>query len=371
MTFRPAIGVDLRALVGDPTGIGFFTLSLLEALARRGGARYLGIAHRRPAEAERLERAGVALETQPAPLGLVWQQFALPRRLEAGDLDLFWSPLITLPLRLPVPGVVTVHDLTPLLLPETHRLKVLLTVLPFLGPSLERARRVVADSRATADDLKFHFPGCASRLSVVYPGVDPEFRPAAPDEIEAVRRELDCPRGYLLFTGSLEPRKNLHHLLDAFEALAARRPGAPPLLLAGPPGWRNRRLLSRIERLGKEGVRHLGRLPRERLIQVVQGATLFVYPSLYEGFGLPPAEAMACGVPTIASDRSSLPEVVGDAGLLVPPDDPGALAAAIARLLDDPALAHDLAHRGRERAARFTWQRAAAEMEALFQEALR
>jgi glycosyltransferase involved in cell wall biosynthesis len=367
----PNIAVDLRALVPAATGIGVYTRSLLLALAGRGGMRYLGMAHRPPREAAELEAAGIVLERQEAPLGVLWQQLRLPQRLARGDVDLFWSPLITLPLRCPVPAVATVHDLTPLLFPEAHTLKVRWSLLPFLRPSFERARRLVTISESTARDLAFHFPQCAEKIRVVYPGIDPEFRPGEPGEIAATRRELGAPEGYVLYAGTLEPRKNVGKLIDAWTALRAADPRTvPPLVLAGPYGWGSERLARRIAALAPEGLIAVGRVDRARLVRIFQAARVFVYPSLYEGFGFPAAEALACGVPVVTSDTSSLPEVVGDAGLLADPQDAGALAGRIKALLDDPARAAELGRRGVERAGRFRWDRAAREMEEVFSEAL-
>jgi len=387
---RPRVAIDLRALVPLPTGIGVYTRSLAIALAARGGMRYLGVAHRPPRGAAELAAAGIELEEQRAPLGVVWQQLLLPRRLRRGDVDLLWSPLLTLPLDCPVPAVATVHDLTVLLMPEAHRAKVRFSLLPFLAASFRRARRLVTLSRATADDLAFHYPGSAGKVRVIYPGVDEEFRPGTADEIAATRAALGAPGGYLLYAGTLEPRKNVGALLDAWEALAADDPGFPPLVLAGPYGWGSRALAARIAGLAARGgtsagtglaatppsaasgsrLLALGHLDRARLVRIFQAASLFVYPSLYEGFGLPPAEALACGVPAVALDTSSLPEVVGDAGVLVAPGDTAALAAALGRLVSEPGLTAELAGRATAQAGRFRWQRAAAEMEEVFREAL-
>ena len=365
------MAVDLRALVPAPTGIGVYTRSLLLALARRGGFRLVGLAHRPPHHADELRAAGVEVAHRRAPLGVLWQQLVLPRELRRVAADLLWSPITTLPLACPVPAVVTVHDLSTLLLPETHRLKVRWSVVPFLRPTLERARVVVADSRATADDLRRHFPECGPRVRVVHPGIDPEFRPASEGEIAATRAELGAPRGYVLFAGTLEPRKNVAGLLDAWERLRARGVDGVPLLLAGPYGWGGRGLLRRIERLEPLGVRYLGRLERQRLVRVVQAARVFAYVSLHEGFGLPPAEALACGVPAVVADRSSLPEVVGDAGLQVDPHDPDAIADAIARLLAlDAVAAAAWRERALRQASRFTWEAAAAGLAAAFGAAL-
>ncbi len=367
---KPRVAVDLRALVPAPSGIGVYTRSLLLELAARGVLDLLGLAHREPHHADELRAAGIVVEHQPAPLGVLWQQFVLPRRLARGDVDLLWSPITTLPARSPVPGVVTIHDLTAILMPETHRAKVRWSVLPFLRPTLESARAVVAISQATAEDVRFHFPQTAGKLHVVYNGIDPDFVPGEPAAIEATRAELEAPAGYLLYAGTLEPRKSVDVLLEAWQAARRESPQTPPLVLAGPYGWHSNRLLREIERLADQGVRYLGRVDRAHLVRLMQAARLFVYPSRYEGFGLPPAEALACGVPVIACQSSSLPEVVGDAGLLVEPGDAAALGAAIRHLLADRELEAELRSRALPQAARFTWPRAAAEMEAIFNAAL-
>ena len=367
---KATVAVDLRALVPEATGIGVYTRSLLLALARRGGFSYLGLAHRPPRGAGELTAAGVRLAHDPAPLGVLWQQLRLRRRLAGGGADLLWSPLATLPLACPVPAVVTVHDLTAILFPESHTWRVRWSLLPFLRRSLEEARVVVVPSRATAADLAFHFPESAGKTRVVAEGVDPEFRPGAAAEIAATRAELGAPDGYLFFAGTLEPRKNVGALLTAWAELRREDEATPPLVLAGGYGWASRPLLRRIAALAPLGLTYLGRVERPRLVRLFQAARAFAYPSLYEGFGLPPLEAMACGVPVVVSAVSSLPEVVGDAGLTVDSCDFGALATALRCLLVDPVLAADLGTRGCRRAAGLTWERAAAEMEEIFAEAL-
>ncbi len=229
---------------------------------------------------------------------------------------------------------------------------------------------MVAISHATAADLRFHFPQTAEKLHVVHNGIDPDFVPGDEDTIAATRAELDAPGGYLLYAGTLEPRKGLDILLEAWVTARRDAPETPPLVLAGPYGWHSRGLLREIERLTAQGVRYLGRVDRPRLVRLMQAARYFVYPSQYEGFGLPPAESLACGVPVIACDSSSLPEVVGDAGLLVEPGDAPGLAAAIRHLLAEPELEAQLRERALPQARRFSWSRSAAEMEAVFHSAL-
>lgn len=365
------VGVDLRSLVGPMTGIGRYTTALLDSLLEEGGFDYLGLAHQDPGgNAATLRRDGLNIDVQPAPLGVLWQQLRLPRRLRRGDIDLYWSPLLTLPRHCPVPSVVTVHDLTPVLYPETQRFKVRLSVLPFLQSTIESASIIVTGSKATAEELSYHFPSCSDRLEVVYHGVDDAFRPATAEEIERTRKRWNAPEGYILYVGSIEPRKNLSRLLDAWVALREDDADTPPLFLAGPYGWHSRALMRRIRSLEDSGVRHLGRLDDADLIRVFQAARVFVYPSLYEGFGLPPLEAMACGLPTLVSQASSLPEVVGRGGLAVDPMDTAAWAETIRQILRDHGLAEDLRQRARERASGFSWPRAAASMQTIFQRAL-
>ena len=369
---RPTVAVDLRAAVREPTGIGVYTLSLLRELARQRDWRLVGLAHREPLAAGELRSWGIDVEWQPAPLGVIWQQRHLPRRLAAGDVDLFWSPLLTLPRRrLAIPAVITLHDLTVLHHPETLPVKVRWSLAPFLEASVEAASRIVVASRSTADDVAASFPDSREKLRVIQHGVDEEFVPLAEGGIRSERERLGVQGGFFLFVGSLEPRKNVGLLLDAWETLRAERPEAAlPLLLAGPPGWKNRELQARIEALRPQGVRHLGRLERGALARLVASATALVYPSLYEGFGLPVAEAMACGVPVVVSDRSCLPELAGDAGLTVDADDAASLAAALESLATDPERARQLGRRGLERARALTWERAASGLSAVFREAL-
>ena len=360
---KPRLGVDLRAALDELTGIGVYTRALLEALARRGSFDIVTMAHRAPRHDGWMREHGIAFEAQPAPYGVLWQQLRLPRRLARGDVDVFWSPLPTLPLLGDTPAVVTVHDLTTLLLPETHRLKVQVTQVPLLGRSLARARRILAVSEATAADVRQFFPEAADRLRVILGGVAPRFRPASAEQVAAIRSELGCPDGYVLYVGTLEPRKNVELLVDAWLALREEHADVPPLLLVGGYGWKSRGLYARLEALAGEGVRLLGWQADDEHLRVLQAARCFVYPSLYEGFGLPAAEALACGVPAIVANTSSLPEVVGDAALLVDPHDPGDLAEAMRRVLQEPGLAADLAARGPRQAARFSWERSAEQLE--------
>ncbi len=363
---QKVVGIDSRALLGPADGIGSYTRELIHALDRESGYALKAMAHRPPHPSHSLPPA-VEWETESALSGVIWQQWNLPQRLNRGDVDLFWSPLQTLPLRTRVPSVTTVHDLTTLLYPETHRLKVRLSQILFLGRSLAKAHRIVAISQATSRDLQRFFPQCQSKVRVIPNGVSSSFVPGDGAAIEQRRGELGCPDGYILFVGTLEPRKNLTSLLDAWEALQERGI-LVPLVCAGSEGWKNRALRSRMERLRSRGLLITGTLSYPDLIRTYQAATVFAYPSLYEGFGLPVAEAMGCGIPVVTSSTSSLPEVLGDAGSLVPPTDTAALADALEAFLKNPSLRQAAVEKGLERVARFTWDHAAIRMREVFQE---
>lgn len=336
-----------------------YTEAILEELLRRDEFDLVGLAHAPLHDSVRLAERGLAIELEPAPLGVIWQQRYLPRRLARGDIDLLWSPLLTLPGRLPVPGVVTLHDLAVLQHPETLTWRVRWSLLPFLERTVRQAARILTVSHAMAGEIAAHWPETGDRIDVAWNGVAADFRPASAAELAASRARLGLPERFLFFAGTVEPRKNLDLLLDAWEALRSENAETPPLLVAGPDGWGSRQTHRRMARLAAYGLRRLGHLDRADLIATLQAATIFVFPSLYEGFGLPAAEAMACGVPVLVSDRSSLPEVVGDAGRHFDPDDAGELALLLREWLDSTELLAAARARSLERAAAFTWKRSA------------
>jgi glycosyltransferase involved in cell wall biosynthesis len=225
-----------------------------------------------------------------------------------------------------------------------------------------RATRLLAISQATANDLRTLYSVPAERIDVVYEGVDPGFRPCRERDAQAALRARyslgDGP--YLLAVGTLQPRKNLHGLLRAYRLLCDRRPDVPGLVLAGRPGWGEAALETTLARLGlRDRVKRPGFVAEHDLPALYSGALLYLQPSLYEGFGLTVLEAMACGTAVIASNSSSLPEVVGGAGLLVDATQPRTLADAIDQLLDSPIRRAELAAAGRRRSASFTWERCA------------
>ena len=201
-------------------------------------------------------------------------------------------------------------------------------------------------------------------------GVDLEkFRPAPQEEIQRVRESLNLPEEYFLFMGNVEPRKNLLRLIQAYERLCTRLPQAPRLVVAGAKGWRNSEIYESVQKPAlKERVLFTNYIPEEDLRGLLCGATAFLFPSLYEGFGIPPLEAMACGVPVMASNAASLPEVTGDCAVQVDPYDLDSMANGMEQLYTDAALRQELSRRGPERAKTLTWDQAAADLMKLYME---
>lgn len=269
------------------------------------------------------------------------------------------------------PGAVvvqTIHDMTPHLFPAWHTAENRAMHDAKDRFVIQRADQVIAVSNATRRDIIEHLHIPPERVHVVYVAADDRFRPRTPDEAQPTLDRYGLRyRNYLLTVGRLEPRKNHVRQIAAYARLAATDVPLPPLIIAGPRGWHDDAILAAPARCGVEGrVRFLGAVPEADLPTLVAGAQIILYPSLYEGFGLPALEAQASGVPVIVSNSSSLPEVVGEAGLLCDPYDPESLAHQIRQLLNNETLAERLRRDGIRRAATFSWQRAARETLAVY-----
>lgn len=263
-------------------------------------------------------------------------------------------------------NVSTIHDLTTVLFPELHTAGNRELHLQKLRFVQEHTDIIIAVSECTKRDIVKHLGIAPERVRVVYNGVSSDFHPI--EDQAYMRRVLAVyglsPKSYILHVGTIEPRKNLMRLVQAYKCLLDTLPTLTlKLVFVGGAGWHFEELFKLVETLQlKEQVVFVGSVPAEALPVLYNGASLFVYPSLYEGFGLPPLEAMACGVPVITSNNSSLPEVVGDAGVMVPPTDVAALAEAMAVLLRDPERCQTLREAGLTRAAQFSWKRTAREL---------
>ncbi|HYM13889.1 MAG TPA: glycosyltransferase family 1 protein [Bryobacterales bacterium] len=258
-----------------------------------------------------------------------------------------------------------IHDPTPVLMPEFHTASNVRYFRHFLRHVAPRLAGILVPSEAVKRDLAGKLGIKEEKITVVPHGVDEDFFPGSP--LEPMRQVYDLPEQYILFLGSLEPRKNLRTLLEAYRLLPEDLRRAHPLIVAGASGWKNRDLRRELQSQAAAGVRAIGYVAPELLPLVYARASVFVFPSLYEGFGMPLLEAMAAGAPVVTSNVSAMPEVVADAGLTVDPRSAAELARAIERVLADATLRAALAEKGRARARQFTWEKTALATRAFFE----
>jgi glycosyltransferase involved in cell wall biosynthesis len=361
------LGIDAsRTTVARRTGTESYALHLIRALLRQAGPHRVTL-YFRDAPTRGLFNLGEAHsnevrsnEFRIIPFPRLWTHLRLSAELLQRPPHLLFVPAHVVPAVCPVPAVVTVHDLGYRYYPDAHPFAQRLYLDLSTRHSARAAAHVIADSEATKRDLIrfYHTPN--DKITVVYPGRDETLRrvDAAP-----VRAKYRLPESYLLHIGTLQPRKNLVRLIEA----TRHQPSPIPLVLAGRPGWLSEEILKAAR--AAPHVRLLSYVPDADLAGLYSGAAAFVFPSLYEGFGFPALEALACGAPVICSNTSSLPEVVGEAALTVNPLDVAALAEAIRRVLGDAELRAALIAKGYEQVEKFSWEKAARETWAILERA--
>jgi glycosyltransferase involved in cell wall biosynthesis len=367
------IGIDATALPPRLTGAGNYIVNLTRALQDVASANEY-VVFAQPTHAI-LFGAGRHLHVVRTLLvsrilRIAWEQMILPLLASRYRLDVLHSPHYTMPLFNTSPSVVTFHDMTFFLFPGQHELYKGIFFRTNIPLSARSASAIIADSESTRQDILRLLKLEPSRVVAIPLGVSSDFR-LIDDRtaIQAIRQKYHLPERIVLYVGVLEPRKNLPTLVRAFRS-SVDRGVVHSLVLAGRRGWMYAELFQAVEDLGlRERVIFLGYVPDEDLPLLYNAADLFVYPSLYEGFGLPVLEAMACGVPVITSNVSSMPEITGDTGILVNPHDTDALADAMHLVLTDRALRDKLARDEQVRAGIFSWERTARETLAVYEHA--
>jgi glycosyltransferase involved in cell wall biosynthesis len=369
------IGVDARPLIGRRTGIGNYVLGVLQAAAPTAGEREfllysprsLGVTFSAPGYRLRVHRGVKGTN------GTMWLQWYGRRLAEQDGVDLFWGAHFLLPVRLSrrIPAVVTVYDLVPLLFPHTMEWRNLLAMRLLLRASVQRADRVVAISETARADIHRLLGVPLERITVVYPGVAPSFGPCDAEEARVrVALAFGLPAPYLLTVGTIEPRKNLLTVIKAFASLPGDVRRGCTLAVAGASGWRTSAIHAAAEPLIDEGsLRFLGYVPDEDLSRLYAGAAMLLFPSAYEGFGMPIIEAMACGTPVVASDIPVLREVAADAAMFVSTTDVSAWREAVARLVRDAPMRENLRGRGLRRAMDFSFADSARRMVTIWERA--
>ena len=300
---------------------------------------------------------------------IVWEQSVLAAA--SRKLNLLHGMAFAAPLAAACPTVVTVHDLSFLRFPEAFRRPNRAYLTAFTRLSTRRATRVIVGAASTRRDV-IELCGVAPDRVVTVPyGVSDAFTPVLPVEAAEFRGRKGLPDQFILFLGTLEPRKNIGRLIEAYAVLRQRVTSAPKLVIAGGKGWFYENLFAQVSRLDLgEDVLFTGYVPGEELVWWYRSALMFVFPSLFEGFGLPVLEALACGTPTVTSNVSSLPEVAGNAALLIDPHDTEGLVGAMMRLLNEPDLRAELSVAGVRQAKHFPWSRTAVETAAVYRSAL-
>jgi len=361
------IGIDARLTHYQAAGISRYTLQLIKALATLQSSDVFTVLQschtRQPLVTE--DRFETRRLLTPSHHRL--EQLTLPLEVSLLKLDLLHSPDFIPPFRVKCKSVITIHDLNFMLYPH-FMTKESARYYGQIDEAVRRADAIIAVSNATKRDTVRLLGVDEKRITVIYEAASSYFQPM--DREEAKRRiaqRFGIGSDFILFVSTIEPRKNIPNLVRAYRLLLDEYNSDATLVLAGAKGWLFEDVFQLVRELDLDNrVRFLGRVATEELLWLYNAARVLVAPSFYEGFGLTPLEAMACGTPVVVSDVSSLPEIVTDAGLTAPPDDPEAIAAAIWRLLNDTALWNSLAAKGLKRAACFSWDKAAQQTLALY-----
>ncbi len=353
------IGIDAsRATRAQRTGTENYALQIIRSLVEVAPEHVYRLYLREPAPSGLLPEGP---NIEPVVLGprRLWTHLGLSAEMLRRPPQVLFVPAHVVPLLHRAPSVVTVHDIGYRFFPQQHTTRSRLYLDASTRFSCRVARRIIADSQATARDLAQEYGVAPARITIAYPGLDPAMAPAAEPAQNAVRQRYQLPHPFVLYVGTIQPRKNLVRLLQAFARLPGDFAGVE-LVLAGATGWLAGDIHQSVRELGLEArVRFPGYVAQEDLPALLSAAACFVMPSLYEGFGLPVLEAMACGTPVACSSAGSLPEVAGDAALQFAPTDVDAMAAALARILGDQSLRRELVARGHRQCARFSWRRCA------------
>lgn len=366
------IGLDARPTQGSFTGDATYWRGLIGGLAQLESENeyylyyYSGLKMPDGPVSPNMQR-----RVRGAPTWRMWSALAFPLALRADRVQLAHVQY-TIPPFMPCPVITSIHDVSFKRHPEFFSRKDRFILDIGVRRTGRQAARIFAISEYTKAEICELYSIGEDRVDVVYPGADSQFRPcdrAESREIVNSKYGVDGP--FILTLGVIQPRKNLSRLLEGFDICRRSHGFEHKLVIAGKYGWMEENLTRRIEELGlTDDVVLTGYVPYEDLPYLYSAAGLFVYPSVYEGFGLPPLEAMACGTPVITGDRSSLPEVVGDAGAMVDPYKPEAFANAILEALADEPMRIKMSRKGLIQAQKFTWPRMARQVDALYRETL-
>lgn len=371
------IGINALQLTARNSGVGQYINNMISSLLSFSTDQFVIYFSCGNKRTEWLALQNVVLRETPyykeqVILRNLYELFYFGLEIRKDNLSLLWSPDTKVPLQIPanIPFVVTVHDLAIFREPGTYLYSRVMYWRKLFKHAIHKASCVVAISHTTRNDLIELMNVSPEKIKVIYNGVNPCFRIIDDiDFLEQISQRYSLPRNFLLFVGLFSPRKNIAGILRAFSILKNRYQIPHRLVMVGEKGWLYRNDLRLVRLLGlEEEVSFTGYVDNKDLPAVYNLADVFVFPSLYEGFGLPVLEAMACGIPVVTSNVSALPEVAGQAGILVDPHNPEEIASGVYRLLSDRKLSSELVRAGLERSRQFTWKNAARELLKVFHE---
>ena len=364
---RIAIDASTISTQGGPRT---YVLGLIDALLRIDTANDYVVFYNDPVHMGRFPLAKELVLPGKSPLARLWREHVLlPLACRRERVDLLHCPKSAIPYFSPCPVVVTLHDLIPLKHPETEKFTAHMYWRLQIPIAAKRSSFIITDSEHARQEILDDFGCPAEKVKAIMLGFDPQMsmlRNSA--DGDGVRLKYGLPSEYLLYVGTIQPRKNIDTLIQVFYRLKCSGSFDHKLVIVGRKGWLYEQLFADIKKMGLESeIIFTGFVPDEDLPFIYGNARVFLYLSLFEGFGLPPLEAMACGVPVVTSNTTSLPEVVGDAGITVPPTDIDAVESALKRVLNDPVLAAKMRESGRCRAQLFSWDAAAQETLMVYQ----
>jgi glycosyltransferase involved in cell wall biosynthesis len=360
------IGIDITSIPLQPAGIGvyitYLTKSLI-ALAPKSGFEMLVFGRNDQQGLPEFSNAEfVACGAMTRAKRLMWEQVFLPKLLSRKGISLLHSPNYSIPVLAACRKVCTIHDLTSLNFPGRRKFWHGAYFRKMISVSAHFADFIIADSNSTRDDMIRHFPDVRSKIRTVYPSCRPIFGLEKETQSEQTSALPGLESDYFLFVSTIEPSKNLERLIDAFEIFKTRTGARTRLAIVGKMGWNYRETIAKIEKSPvTQDIKLLGYQDNQTLIALYRNALALIYPSLYEGFGIPPLEAMSVNTPVLASSASSIPEVVGDAALLFDPKDTNEIAHRMLQVYEDKELRKRLSDLGAQRARLFSWDRTARE----------
>jgi glycosyltransferase involved in cell wall biosynthesis len=342
------IAIDTQTTLGQRSGFGFYVKNLVEALQKIDkNNKYILIAPKQKQDFYTLER-------------FTWDQFKFPKIAKNKKVDILHQPCFSVPIFYKGKKVVTVHDIIPLIFPGNLPLVSRLFYSRWMTYSYRYADMIIADSICTKNDIVKHLGIAPEKIKVIYLAVSSDFKPeSSRTKTEEIEKKYNTTDKYFIHIGTLEPRKNLMFLVRSY-SLAVKSGVKENLVIAGKKGWYFEGLFDLVKKLGLEKrVIFTGYVEDKDTPTLYSGATALIFPSIYEGFGFPPLEAMACGTPVISSNTSSLPEVVGDAGILIPPKNEKEWANMMIEVSQNNKLAEKLKIKGLQQAKKFSWEQTA------------